>query len=399
MSLIQLEFLTDDQNVIKLCQEYWEIKPDLQFTFKTTDIAKAFGVKTSRLSAMLAKYCRASSAEDVCLRCGNLYYYSSRTDFASRHTHRKRGWTCDDCRRREFEQIEIERAKHEAQRSEKLRLLLANAARQPIAVMDIAFDDAVFLLSIFRLGVTENLDYIRSLSSFGIGSLSPRPDFDTEIFRQLYSHNLLSIHEDSPVTAFNEDFTKFDLRQVFWMPPILTEDKASNVFFVELESIFRNHEWPEHWNSAWRSLWKKIALEECLQYLEYSLAEHGLTLTPGEKTLHVFNYVLELFSVSQVFSFIWRASKDAAAFYVREGVPKQHAANTIVGSIQRQVDRAKSEGWTIKGFQRNYQLPQSMVSRIFSDVAMQFGDDGFTVTPSVASNIQGDDLDTQFENM
>jgi hypothetical protein len=51
-----------------------------------------------------------------------------------------------------------------------------------------------------------------------------------------------------------------------------------------------------------------------------------------------------------VYSFIWRAAKDAAAFYVRERVTKRHAANTVVGAIERSAERAVANGWDVKDF-------------------------------------------------
>ena len=55
--------------------------------------------------------------------------------------------------------------------------------------------------------------------------------------------------------------------------------------------------------------------------------------------------VLNDFSIGQAYNFIWRAARDAAAFYVREGTSKTHAANIVPGAIQRMGERALSEGW------------------------------------------------------
>jgi hypothetical protein len=87
--------------------------------------------------------------------------------------------------------------------------------------------------------------------------------------------------------------------------------------------------------------------------------------------------------VAQICNFIWRAAKDAAAFYVREAVSKQHAANTVIGAIQRYGERAKAEGWDIKPYRRNFDCPQSMVSEVLFNAVLRIGDDGFNRTPGI----------------
>jgi len=124
-----------------------------------------------------------------------------------------------------------------------------------------------------------------------------------------------------------------------------------------------------------------MALWECIEYLIFTLAEHRLELNPGEKTLEMFSHLLERYSVSQIYSFIWRASKDAAAFYVRERVTKQHAANTVVGTIQRMAEKADAEGWEVKGYRRDFRLPQSLMSEVLYNAVLKIGSAGFETKP------------------
>jgi hypothetical protein len=149
----------------------------------------------------------------------------------------------------------------------------------------------------------------------------------------------------------------------------------------ELETIFRTMEWPENWLNHQVALWRKIALEECLQYLDIALTEHGFSFNPGEKTYQVFKNLLEDHSVAQAYNLIWRAVKDAAAFYMRERVSKNHAANTVVGSIQRQLDPARAEEWEIRHFRRDRRCPQSAISQVFFDIVLQIGEEGFNRPP------------------
>ena len=180
----------------------------------------------------------------------------------------------------------------------------------------------------------------------------------------------------------NDIPNRFYIDRVQW--PLLTGNNLNEtrLTIANTEKALKSEEWPEHWIDAWLPLWKKIAMYECLEYLEIVLQEHSLPFNPGEKTTLVLENVLEDFSVGQTYNLIWRAGKDAAAFYLRERVPKPHAANTVVGNIQRQAERALAEGWDIKQYRRDRRCPQSVVSKVLFDTALQIGDKGFSVVPN-----------------
>ena len=50
---------------------------------------------------------------------------------------------------------------------------------------------------------------------------------------------------------------------------------------------------------------------------------------------------------------------------MRNNSTREHAANTVVGSIQRQAERALGEGWDLRSFRRDRRLPRSAVSEVF----------------------------------
>ena len=84
--------------------------------------------------------------------------------------------------------------------------------------------------------------------------------------------------------------------------------------------------------------------------------------------------------MAQVYNFIWRATKDAAAYYMRSSISKRQAANSVVGNISRNMERALANGWDVKPFNRNYNLPQSSLSRIIFNVVLGTDDGGFEKT-------------------
>lgn len=148
-----------------------------------------------------------------------------------------------------------------------------------------------------------------------------------------------------------------------------------------LEHLFLEMEWPDSWYEQWIPLWKEVALNECLQYLDLCMREHSFDFSAGEKTRQTLENALSTFSTAQVFNFIWGSARNAAAYYMRERIPKRRAANSVVGSIQRRADQARAEEWTVKAYRRDRRCPQTEFSRTLFDVVLHIGDEGFNKPP------------------
>jgi hypothetical protein len=176
---------------------------------------------------------------------------------------------------------------------------------------------------------------------------------------------LIAPHPGSSLDAFGweaEEPTRFLLDKVYWLVP--NEGIAQQLDYLETrleQACMDTRCAPEI-----HDLWLEIGIEEVLEYLDCALRDHRLDFTPGDKTRLVITSALEWFSVGQIFTFVWRAAKDAAAYYARGNVDKRRAANTVVGSIQRQAERAHAEGWPVRQAWRDRRCPQSELSRLFS---------------------------------
>jgi hypothetical protein len=201
---------------------------------------------------------------------------------------------------------------------------------------------------------------------------------------RLYEDRLLRVHPNSEVGAFFDDPKDgFYIDKVMWQPAVTLRNGTTKEFVSSLEVIFRSDDWPENWWKERLPLWKKIALQECVEYLTLSMSRHGFAFSPGDKTFATLGEVLNDYSVSQAYNLIWRAAKDAAAFYMRERVNIFHAANTVVGSIQLYAERARLNSWDIKPYGRNFDCPQSMVSQVLHNVVLKIGEGGFTSAPTM----------------
>lgn len=202
--------------------------------------------------------------------------------------------------------------------------------------------------------------------------------------KRLHIHEHYSSIERVPIdshAAFADDITTFYLFNVAWLPPI---DSAGNTrgLLDEIDSVFRKGTWPKEWFEESVSLWRELALHESIQYLHACMEEHGFEFNPGDKTKQIISGVLESYSVAQTYVFIWRAVKDAAAYYMSDHVSKKQAANSAIGRIQRQAERALAENWEIKPYRRDRRAPESMISHVLYRTVLKLGDSGINYVPN-----------------
>lgn len=383
-----LRLLTDDPALVDLCQKYWEIDSNGTFPHKVSDLVRASGMKRKDLERTLSSSCEAVSATVLCSTCQRPYVYLNRTDYQGL-TRWPRAWVCDECKRlAAAEKEEAQRQAAEAYR-QVIVARYGGVELPPIIVDDLSLDSAVFLLSFARVYAAEDFSFAHSVEPVGDDLLAPTPAMTLEVVRQLYRTALIAIHPQSPVTAFEgEGADRFFPLKVLWTLPTGAISDHPKDLIEDVENALRAVDWPEHWLSDRLELWRTIALHECLQYLQVTMKEHGFDFSPGEKTKLVISQLLYSFSVAQIWGMMWRAVKDAVAYMARTHEPRSRAANTVVGNLQRQGERAMAEGWVMKSFGRRWDCPQSKVTQVYFNLALKIGDKGITMPPGLGEEGQ-----------
>ncbi|ASG65857.1 hypothetical protein CEW91_10380 [Idiomarina piscisalsi] len=359
-----------DSNHEELCRLYWEVTDEGKFLLKVSEVAKMFGVKQSDITKIVKSSCVTYSPKTLCCVCKKPRKFASRSEYQASKPNLS--WECSYC------SVERELSLDEKKR-ELLGRSLKTALLNPLNTDEIGFMSATFFLALVRYSANENLTEISPLSVRQKGLLSPQFDFDIKIVKHLYREGVIAISPLSPLDALelNEDGgLEFYLDQVAWEVPLKDDDSLSKVI-TRIEKKFEEMEYIDSEYESVKEICQELCLLECLEYLDHVIEEHYLSFKVGEKTKLVLNSALEKFSVAQVYNFIWRAAKDAAAFYLRSGVTRIHAANTIVGNIQKQYERALANGWDVKAFSRNYNMPQSIISQVVFNLALKTDDGGF----------------------
>jgi hypothetical protein len=381
MGALRLDYLTDDPVLIALAADYWAQDDEGGFPTKVADLAARYSVRASDVAKTVAQAAIARSTESTCSDCGEGRSHTSRSDYTQRRNWQQTDceWLCTSCaselKERQARDVETRRAEQQG----ALRVAFGLEVGGVLPVGDMTLEGAITLLAVIRVGADEQLETIQPI---GDKRLSPFGEYDSEILSQLFASRHLRIDPTSNVGAFaweEDDPARYFPFQVAWQ----ISDGGRRVRVADaqaaLETALRGS-WSDEWHAERAELWTKIALNECLEYLRVSLADHGLDKKMGEKTRHVIENALRDFSIGQVYSFIWRAAKDAAAFYLREQVTKTHAANTVVLAIERSADRALANGWDVASYRRDRRAPESPLSQLFAVMA-QLGDRYWTDVP------------------
>lgn len=363
-----LEIYTEESISSEICREYWRVGGDGSFFQTISEIARIYKKTTTEINKIAKENCAFFSSDIFCDVCESSYRFESRTDYASKA--RRESWICQNCKNK------MAAAALDAKDScvaSHAKAALSN----PIDPCTMTARQLVSLAALSRFGSDESLNFIRAFDSIRENELTPSREYGVTILRELYSSKLLIVSPDS-----NLDRIELDGRggYSFYMGEVEFILPSSNPagFINAIEEDLLTPDFFENHKAELEFFAKEIALQECLAYLDRVLMEHKLQYSPGDKTSLVLKKGLESYSVAQMCSFIWRSAKDAAAFYARNKVSKDHAAKTGVGSIERQIERALANEWTVAAYRRNYDHPQSVLSRTLFNTVLKTDDGGFT---------------------
>ena len=364
---MQLELLTDDQQSTSICKDYWQQDADGKFVLKVQEIADRHGVQAHMVSKHVKLHSYVWLAKICCVLCKKPYRFGTRLQYQERNRYMHS--TCKKC-------SEDERKNITNQKKNILIKFRKTAANNTPDIATLDLKSIIYLLAAIQALSNEDLSTIEPLNNYPAYTLSPDPDFDRSALRYLLDKHLLLINLDTSPNAveLHEDGTAsinfvmstFD----FALGQQQTIELIHNFLATEALQNFQH-------SSEFIELCQEVQLQECLGFLKVTLEEHQLYLSPGEKTQQALGQCLEKFSVAQVYNFIWRAARDAAAYYMRSSISKKQAGNSVVGSISRNMEQALANDWYVKPFNRNYNLPQSSLSRIVFNTLLGTDDGGF----------------------
>lgn len=208
----------------------------------------------------------------------------------------------------------------------------------PVNFEEFTFEEKVYTGALLRCAMTEDYSEIKGYDILE-KKLSPNTKLTDEVIKNLIKQNIIKVSSLSPISAF-EDCDKFPY----------TFYKYHVYYHLNLYSIIERNQLIEHLINPegyleenpekCYELWKKIALNECLEYLLYNMEEIGFDYNIGDKTISVFSDLLKYFSTAQIFNIIYFGINQASRYFLEYHVSKKKAANSVIGHCQRRGERS-----------------------------------------------------------
>lgn len=322
--------------------------------------------------SFLYKYFPPEELEDeFCEHCGNNMY-------KSRESKSSYGYSictpyCINCGHKNIQTCDCktcnEIRKYIAQDKRKKIIDCYSPDRYDIVdIEQLNFRKRVYLGTLVRYCLSEDTSHLLSLDEVDV-ELMPN-DNSSEIVRHLFRERIISPYIYSDITAFedNEEFPRsFYLNRVKYNLNI-KYDIDKNDTLYKLKNPNMEIDIDEAFN-----MWSEIALNECLEYLNYQMGKVDFDFNPGDKTILVMKELLNDFSISQVFAIIHSAIRSASKYYLEKRVPKKQAANSVITNCENYRDRAILENWNIRHYSRPWDLPQSGLSEFLFNKVLKIG--------------------------
>lgn len=352
--------------VTKLIKEY-------QLSVRTADLYKLFPPEVSEEYA--CEYCDEYLVRDRQSKTA-IVWGNSKADLYCPICHHRpfaHRCRCDNC-------INEELAMREFQ--ERQIKNVYSREREPVDFEDLSFEQKVYLGALCRALCKENLFEIKPYSGSN-RVLAPTNDLCSQLYKALSHDEIIAVSPTSPLEAFvvdDEDFpNRYYTYKVTYYLNLLFPASKQDLFTEILDPSYYSVEYEDEA----LDLWRKIAVGECIEYLDYQLRKVGFDFVPGDKTYKTFEILLNDFSVSQIYGIIWKSVADASKLYLEKGLSKKHAANSVIGACERYAERAKMNGWTLTEYSRIRDLPQSELSSFFFNRVLGIGDMGFKIPPTI----------------
>lgn len=213
--------------------------------------------------------------------------------------------------------------------------------------------------------------------------LAPTEKLIKEILDELIEKNIIVVSPESDFEAFvdSDDNGEFPYRYYIYKVKYILNIDFEDYYFEGISFILNPNQLLEHEKEEALSIWKRIALEECLEYLDYQMKSVKFNFNVGEKTVMTFKDILEDFSVSQIYGIIYKSIANATKYYQESNISRKQAANSVISGCQRYYEKAVIEKWDLTKYWRIRDLPQSAISEFLFNKVLKIGNLGFDMPP------------------
>ena len=378
MSNLKVVATSSDDDVVRMCQLYWETQPGGEYSHKISSLARDYSIQTNEFSRTVAQHSYVEVLDLLCTVCAKPRLARTRSELTTVLKYTKQ--VCDECKIAEKERL--------AEQSEAS----VRAMRKEIAHNFAVRDDVEATLEVSDLGLVqaftlaallEDGDYVAAATSFPLIArgvpVGPTSAFELDLVTQLAMGGMLLIHPDSPIDAFvwkgsNVTSEYYPSKAKFYLPGTGPLDRRVTHFLASFGNTVRQEHWPIDWHDELPAFWSDLAASDCEAYFVACLMRRRLDLNPGNRTRDAIRRGLEWFTVGQMYYFIWRAAAYAGDYYAQGAVSRAQAANSAVSRLASSIEKAYTDNWSVTTYQRQSGDEPSTLWRLLTVRALNLSD-------------------------
>lgn len=367
--VVRLEFLTQDPEERVLASRYWAADEQGGFLERVADLVPFREIiQSGQIAKKVREYCDAFDENQTCNICDGPVRISGRADV--KKFPQSSSLPCDSC----INEQKKKRAELEAQELVEVNKRLAHMVEQNASTtLDYSClpDNVVLILLAINAVVAPRL----ADGTFGVGDCEDIAPWDAGLFtRKLHREGYLL--EDPRAAKLGTYYLKngglwhktYQLE--LFLPPDTTYGRGIGALDLLGEHCFSDSE-------SLINLWLDYSVGDVLRYLfdQCNIYNHDLDDEAIDKIKSTVRHGLQTYSVSQLWSVMWKVVRDAASLANREYYNRPKAAATIPNKVRKLLEIADQQGGISRGWDRPESHLAGSLGMVFSNI---FGIDEYS---------------------
>ena len=362
--MIKVEIFSEDLADIKLVNEYWGQDEDGKFIVKTSNLLPFKDIKTlPKLLDYILSISKAWNDKYSCPSCGEPFLCTSRTDSQSSFKHHR---DCKECEIRKKEALLQRKQKEQLLLQQRIATRIEHNAKIRYDYSKIPVDIKLLLIGLGKALTSSSIS-----NGFKVDECTELAPTGKEIFAIIKKLIAEGVIIDSPSKANSNAYVLNDDKSLsyyyYYATYVFVPDKEGTPISDTIRLLRQRRITP---CDKIYQVWLDIATSDCMAYFEMQNSHHGLEIHEDDyqKINNLIRTSLEKYSISEVWSIIWRIVRDAAALSTRSYYNKDKASKTLLGKLQRLLDLILKNEASNMPWNRSQGSSVSILSQFFYEL-------------------------------
>lgn len=359
---VRLEFLTQDPDERALATRYWAADEEGVFLERVADLVPFREIiQSGQIAKKVREYCDAFDENQTCNICNGPVRINGRADV--KKVPQSSPLPCESCtdeQNRRRAELEVQ---EQAEVNRRLARIVEQNASTTLDYSELPDNVVLILLAINAVVAPRLAD-----GTFGIGDCEDLAPWDPGLFiRQLHRERYLladprTVKPGTYYLCDGELWYKTYQLELF-LPPDITLGRGIGALDLLGEHHFSNPE-------ALIKLWLDYSVGDVLRYLfdQCRIYNHDLDDEAIDRIKSTVRHGLHTYSVSQLWSVMWKVVRDAASLANREYYNRPKATATIPNKIRKLLEIADQQGGISRGWDRPESHIAGSLGMVFSNV-------------------------------